>query len=894
VRTAIVALVVSLFALARTGPVSAFNYVMDANGTWWGIQDAAPPRVDTGSIRATQIAPGIMADGFTTQPYSTGLNGFAGIKVLVSSDPAPRFNGELMRGFGLLFDGVDRFTTTRSLDLGGVLISRSVYVNRGANWGRWLDSLTNTTNRPITVRVAFGGQSGVGIGASGVNNPPAPVVNTSSGDALVTAADAWVAVASPLAGGTLVAGPQVTVLGTPSTPARPFGGAMTFAGNWLFDTFNNPLVYTGHEGNFQAYINTLTLEPRTTRSLLHFVVLGPRVTDLTAAAVRAAVEATASGLAEAPAIGGLSAAEVCSIDNFDAAALVAGGFDFASCRTARHVAQPPAPKPLKAITASPYDVVGKTIAELRADMEAGVTTSQQITRAYLDRMAVYDRGQLGFNAYEYVARDAMKQARAADAARAAGRRGPLLGIPIAVKNLFDTHDMPTTNGSMTFEGFLPARDAFQVARLRDAGAVIVGKTALEEYATSGSYSNDAWGQVWNIFNPSKSPIASSGGSAVAVAGSMAAAALGSQTGDSLYGPASAASLVTLRGTDGLQSGTGVMPLVWLTDFGGAMTRSVSDLADMLNVLVAVDPDDPETSAPGRRTPADWRAVLDVNALRGKRIGYIPSAWLDPLGTTGTIDASKAALKYFEEAGATIVEMGVTVGGTDLPPTPAPPPGDVRSEGWRQYIDNHPELAQQGFQIFTAVDVNCSQRKVAYVRANPSLPGCQPSAASPRMTAAEIQAFRDYRRGRQATAKIWMDTAGADGLGVDAVVYPGLLSDISLNDGGGNKASFGRRDTPSAANGIPTVVFPAGYNDHGQPIDLQLLGRAWDDDKLVAMAYAFERFANAAGNGHVEPGTVPPLEYQPGNSNHVLDPRCEDPHELGCTPVWVAFPPGRQK
>jgi amidase len=347
---------------------------------------------------------------------------------------------------------------------------------------------------------------------------------------------------------------------------------------------------------------------------------------------------------------------------------------------------------------------------------------------------------------------------------------------------------------------------------------------------------------------------------------MAAASLGSQTGDSLYGPASAASLVTLRGTDGLESGTGVMPLVWLTDFGGAMTRSVSDLADMLNVLAVVDPEDPETSAPGRRTPADWRAVLDPNALRGKRIGFIPSVWIDPLGTTGTVDASKAALKFFEQAGATIVEMGVTVGGTDLPPAPPAPPGDVRSEGWRQYIDKHPELVQQGFQIFTAVDVNCSQKKVLYVRADPTAPGCQPSAASPRMTAAEIQAVREYRRGRQATAKTWMDTAGADRLGVDAVVYPGLLSTISLNDGGGSKASFGRRDTPSAANGIPTVVFPAGYNHQGQPIDLQLLGRAWDDDKLVAMAYAFEKVANAAGSGHVEPNTVPRLRHGKGHGH----------------------------
>jgi amidase len=387
--------------------------------------------------------------------------------------------------------------------------------------------------------------------------------------------------------------------------------------------------------------------------------------------------------------------------------------------------------------------------------------------------------------------------------------------------------------------------------------VIIGKTALEEYATYGSYSNDAWGQVWNVFNPSNSAIASSGGSASALAANLAAGAMGSQTGDSLYGPSSGASLVTLRGTDGLESGTGVMPLVYLTDFGGAMARSVPDLADMLNVVVAVDPADPETSAPGRHTPADWRSLLDSNALHGKRIGFIPSTWVDPFGTTNTTDAEKAALQYFVAAGATIVEMGVTVGGTDTPPVPVAPPGDIRAEGWGHYIDGHPELTTQGFSIFTVVDVDCSQRKVEYVRAAPSTCLALPPA---RLTPAQIQAFRDYRRGRQATAKTWMDTGGGDHLGVDAVVYPGLLSDISVNDGGGSRASFGRRDTPSAANGIPTIAFPVGFNNHGQPINIQLLGRAWDDDKLVGMAFAFEEVANAAGHGHVEATTAPALQH----------------------------------
>lgn len=830
---------VTFMGLALGSSATAFHYVADANGTWWGIQDAAPPGVDTGSIRATQIGPGQMP------AFSTSINGFGGIRVFVQTAPAPRFNGEVMRGFGLRFDGVDRFATTRSVELGGVRISRAIYVNRSANWGRWLDTFTNTTRTPLTVKVAFGGQSG--IGASGPNS--SAIVNSSSGDATVTPADSWVEVATPAEGTAPVGGPQATVLGSPST--------MTFAGNWLNDTFITPLSYSGHEGNFQAYVNTLTLPPGKSRSLLHFIVLGPRVTAATSAETRAAVEATANRLAASPEIADLKTEEICSIANFN----IAGVADSCADKKASVVAQPPAPKAKAAETRSRYDVVEKTIGQLRADMESGLTTSQAITQAYLDRIEFYDKGPFGFHAYEIVAADAMKQAKAADDARKAGKKGPLLGIPVAIKNLYDTFDMPTTNGSLTFEGFRPARDAFQVDRLRAAGAVIIGKAALEEYATSGNYSNDAWGQVWNVFSPSRSAIASSGGSASAVAASLAAAALGSQTGDSLYGPASAASLVTLRGTDGLESGSGVMPLVWLTDFGGAMTRSVPDLADMLNVVAGTDPDDPATAPANAHIPADWRSVLDINALKGKRIGFIPSTWIDPLGTTGTVAAEKAALKYFVDAGATIVDMGVTVGGVDTPPqTPDTTTGNVRSEGWMQYIDRHPELAAQGFKIKTSVDVDCSQKKIAYVRADASTCAAEPP---PRMTAAEIQAKRDYRVARQNVVKEWMDTAGADHRGVDAIVYPGLLSEISVNDGGGGRASFGRRDTPSAANGVPTVVFPVGFDDHHQPVNIQLLGRAWDDAKLVGMAYAFEHYAEAAGHGHVAAGTVPALRRKSG-------------------------------
>src|SRR5262245_38360031 len=292
------AMVFVLLSIALVRSATAFNYVADANGTYWGIQDGASPGVDTGSVRATQIGTGQAA------AYSTTLNGFGGIRVFVEKIPAPRFNGEVMRGFGLRFDGADRFTTTQSVDMSGVTISRSIYINRGANWGRWLDTFTNTTRTSVTIRVAFGGQSGTG--AAGPNS--SAIVNSSSGDAKVSSADTWVSVATPADGTNLSGGPQATVLGN--------AGTMTFAGDWLHDTFNKPLSYSGHERNFQAYVHTLTLPAGKSESLLHFIILGARVTATTSAATLAAVEATAARLAVAPDISGLTSAEICSIANF--------------------------------------------------------------------------------------------------------------------------------------------------------------------------------------------------------------------------------------------------------------------------------------------------------------------------------------------------------------------------------------------------------------------------------------------------------------------------------------------------------------------------------------------------------------------------------------------------
>ena len=300
-----------------------------------------------------------------------------------------------------------------------------------------------------------------------------------------------------------------------------------------------------------------------------------------------------------------------------------------------------------------------------------------------------------------------------------------------------------------------------MARLREAGAVIIGKAALEEYATCGNYSNDAWGQVWNVFNPSKSAIASSGGSASAVAASLAAGAMGSQTGDSLYGPASAPSLVTLRGTDGLESGTGVMPLVWLTDFGGAMARSVpGSRRHAERRRRRRSRRSGHRCRPTGRSARGLASVLDTHALEGKRIGYIDAAWPTSSGRCARSapparpTREKAALQYLVARGRDDRRDGALDRRRHRHAAGAAAaiPGNIRAEGWRQYIDSHPELADAGLH-----DLDRGRRELlaeeGAVRRGRSEHLRRAPAA--RLTPAEIQTHRDYRQiARPARRRGW--------------------------------------------------------------------------------------------------------------------------------------------
>ena len=787
-------------------PAAAVNTVTTTNGANWQIHDAAPPILDTGSVRAIT---------------DNAFYGFGGIRVRVADipagDPTARLNGELMRGFGLTFDGEDSFATTTPVALGGVAISRTIKVSKPGNWARWLDTFANTTGRTITVDVTFGGTAGLNSG-----NNQSKVTGTSSGDTTIDATDAWVAIHSPNANGMSTRGPSAVVTGT-----------TTGTGNFQRDPFGAPLPTTGLEANFYGYRNTLTLAPGETKSLLRYVVAGRTETASTIGAQTAAVTAAATQLTAAPDLTGLSASALCTVANFTLAQ---------DCANTPLPPLPTLPEPEPKTTAAGYDVVDKPITQLVADMEAGVTTSQEITRAYLDRIAAYDQGPFGFHAFITVAQDAMQQAAEADAKRAAGVKGDLLGVPVIVKDLYDTKDMPTTDGSLAFEGWQPKRDAFQVAKLREAGAVILGKGNLSEFANSGSYSESGYGMVWNAFKPSKTSLGSSGGSAVAVAASLAGFGMGSQTGVSLYAPATGASLVTLRGTDGIASGAGVMPLTWLQDFAGPMARTTADIARILNATTGPDPDDLFTlhNDAGAKRPADYKTALDPNALQGKRIGYLPASFTGSFSygqDDGTAEAVMARFADIEAAGATMVPL------TTNPPS-APSTGTLTGnrteEGWQRYFDLHENPPYR-----TAREILSSPKVLPYNR--------QTLAERPRMTAEDIDKVLAQRDEYKARIKAWMDAAD-----VDAVVYPGFRSDVYDNDGAQTLSSDRGSGVLTSNVGLPTLVLPVGANPHGDPISIQFVGRAFDDAKVLGFGHALEQ--QLGGAGHLAPTTAPPLKY----------------------------------
>lgn len=818
----------------------ALTRVTSESGTVWEIHDVFAPSLDTGSLRTVG---------------ATQVQGFGNIFVKVSSPSAPRMNGQMMRGFNLKYDGVNKFTSTQSVNLGNVTVTRDVYVDTKNNRTRFFDTFTNINKEAATVEVSFGGSLGYGTTTN------ATVVKaTYSGDQKVTTDDSWIVVDSSAKNNK----PLGIAVGSP----KPFNNGLTGLGNQQKDPFTTPLAESGNDANFYGFINTLRIEPGESKSLVHYVQVGETGEEGLKTIV-AKLEELNKQLDTTE----LTNAQIRSISNWDISAIE-------NLDTGDKLVIPDAPATKQFVTTSSYDVTNKSIAEMQQDMIHGRTTSVNITQAYLDRIKAYDEGQFGFRAFLHVSETALIQAKEADDARAKGVTGDLLGIPIAIKDIYDTKDMPTTGGTKALEGWQPDSDAYQVAKLREAGAVIIGKTNTSEFANSGSFSESGWQQTWNALYPSKTSFGSSGGSAVSVAADLAAAAMGSQTGVSLYAPSTGASLTNFRGTDGMASATGVMPLTWGQDYAGPIAKTVTDLAILLNATTGTDPKDifTVTADADHKRPADWKQSLDSKALQGKKIGYIPASFKSTFADDDTGQAVMDKFSELEAAGATMVEMPA------VPAAPKRPSGiNGSTEGWARYIELH-----EDFPYIDGASVLASDKVLIYNQQKYSTPT--------RMTDQAVQDYIKYRTDYKEVIKGWMDESG-----VDAVVYAGFISDVYNNDAAASQLSSDRgTGVLTSTVGLPTVVVPVGTNDSGYSISMQLVGRAWDDAKILGLGYALEQqtharlhttfapalqYVSESNPSEPTPGTGPSI---PSTGTDTVTPPAPEPAAPQDPPAIVSF------
>jgi amidase len=481
---------------------------------------------------------------------------------------------------------------------------------------------------------------------------------------------------------------------------------------------------------------------------------------------------------------------------------------------------------------APVPVVEASIAGLQAAIFEGRTTCRMVVQAHLDRIEAYDRST-GLNAISELNPRALARADSLDAALASGEDpGPLFCVPVLVKDNFDTHDLPTTGGSIALRGSLPPEDAFMVRRLREAGAVVVAKTNMAEWAFSPRQTvSSSYGTTANAYALDRTPAGSSGGTASGVAASFGVAGLGSDTGNSIRGPSSHLALVGIRSTLGLTSRAGVIPLAFDRDVAGPMARSVEDVARLFAVVVGPDPDDPYTEGVGSRVESDYTALLDGSALEGRRLGLL-RAFADPA------TADTAVLRIFEEAVEDLRRLGAEI----VDPFEIPAMGELLGAGVfcrRFRYDMHGYLRSlgEGAPIRDVMEVLETGEYGPDAEAGLRWFGDGPLDVHPAEGDPPCPDFQAHP-GRQALLAAVVDAM--DEAGIDAFVFPTWSHPPAPLDRANEEYRGDNSQGLVPAAGLPAVTVPMGFSYGTLPAGLQVAGRPWSDGLLLALAYAYEQ------------------------------------------------------
>jgi amidase len=477
-----------------------------------------------------------------------------------------------------------------------------------------------------------------------------------------------------------------------------------------------------------------------------------------------------------------------------------------------------------------------TIAGLQEMMASGAATSESLVSSCLKRIDEIDWGGPGLNSVIEKNSDALSIARELDLERKEkGPRGPLHGIPILIKDNIDTADrMETTAGSLALLGSKPVRDAFVVQRLRAAGAVIIGKTNLSEWANfRSSRSTSGWsgrgGQTRNPYALDRNPSGSSSGSAAAVAASLTAVAVGTETDGSIVSPSSACGIVGIKPTVGLVSRSGIVPIAHSQDTAGPMARTVADAATLLGGMTGADPADAATKDSEGRFLTDYREFLKPDGLRGARIGVLRS---DSFNFGKKLDpVLQNAVEVMKKQGAEVID-----------PVEFPTLGKTDGSEYEvllyefkadlaAYLGGRPGAAIRGIADLMDFNQKNADREMPFF-------GQEILESAAKKGPLTEKAYRD------ALAKNHelMRAKGIDAVlakhKLDALVVltngPAHLTDLINGD------SFsGSSSSPAAVAGYPTITLPAGWI-HGLPVGISFVGRAWSEPLLIRLAYGLER------------------------------------------------------
>jgi amidase len=481
-------------------------------------------------------------------------------------------------------------------------------------------------------------------------------------------------------------------------------------------------------------------------------------------------------------------------------------------------------------TTSPFAVEEATIDDIHAAYREGRATAESVTQAHLDRIAAYDRKGPMLGAIILINPQAVADAAALDAhlQKTGAMMGPLHGIPVLVKDNYDAAGLQTTAGSAALIGWVPAKDSTAVRKLRAAGAIILAKTTMSEWARGGldNINSVLPGFARNPYNTAYATGGSSGGTGGGLAASFGVVGLGSDTWGSIRNPSSNNALVGLRPSWALVSRAGMVGLYDARDTAGPMARTVADLAALLDAIAGIDPDDPATAAAAGKIPPTYKSFLKADGARGKRLGVLRQAFPPNASDPNVVGLLETAIADLRLGGAVIVDPFTVPEFAAFPAQPHPA-SEVRAALERYLGKTGPGFPKSLAEIVAAEKFHPLHE--AGLRATAVAPPPRDDPIVPRLEADEARMRHAYLEA--------MDRDRIDALILPVAVFPPKLN--------GDRNTTPAGATTWIASGLhwPAAVVPMGYTYEDLPSGLQIVGRPWTEPLLIEIAYAYEQLTH---------------------------------------------------